>query len=140
MRQVWLGYPQLNSPFKVKPLDFLCPTKVWIRGWLQVQFKGDNAKRTRIIDQVVLQHKELENILRDLRYWMSIQSIQVKYSQDNVNREQNSDVDVISNHAIDGFQIVRWLTSFIIHIQLDLIKVCCQKHAHTKKYIQNRYH
>lgn len=47
---------------------------IWIRGWRKVWFEGDCIELDRVVNQVVIHHAKLGNILHDIRHWMSLLS------------------------------------------------------------------
>ncbi|CAN7092201.1 unnamed protein product, partial [Brassica rapa subsp. narinosa] len=71
---------------------------IWIKGWRQVWFEGDNMELTKIINQSAWS-MELGNILTDIRYWMSLLP---ECSLDQINRERNQAADALAKKAKQG--------------------------------------
>lgn len=70
---------------------------VWIKGWRNVWFEGDNLALTRIINSVG-DDMELGNMISDIRYWISLLP---DCSLEHVNREKNQTADLLAKKAVE---------------------------------------
>lgn len=108
----------VNSPLQGEALAFLyVPQYVWVKGWRKVWFEGDNKELDRIVNEIVVNHVRLENILHDIRHWISLLP---DCSLGSVNRERNMAADSLAKQSLIDPNIVVfytippiWLVNFL---------------------------
>ena len=99
----------VESPLQSEALAFLYVLHhVCGKGWRRVWFESDNKELEHIVNEIVADHVQLENILHDIRHWISLL---LDCSLGSVNRERNMASDSLAKQSLIDPNIVIFYTS-----------------------------